>query len=207
MPVPVKEDVQGILEPYHRRIRSVVERAWAEWRAVADFRSESSFSPVLYPRTVANYVFDAIARIAIAEFAGETSVHIRIEAQTVKFFFKSGVLARFKKGDDQKLGRNIQTQTVMAFTDADGCFPGMPPETAKIEVIWLPNDLHTRLENVLVVARDNDRLLWEYEIEPLAEEAGMLIPFPPPLTDPDGMDNEGLVNPKIAKNIKNADEE
>lgn len=198
MPVPVKEDVQAVLSAYHDRIRSVVERAWAEWRAVAAFRAESHFDPVMYSRTIANYVFDAIARMAIAEFAGESSVHIKVEAQTVKFFFKGGVFARFKKGDDHKLGRNHPTQAVLAFVDADESLPGMPPETAKIEFIWLPNDIQTRLEHVLVVARDGDRLLWDYEIEAGAGQADGVVPLPISPSDADGArENQGLVRLKV----------
>ena len=87
MVYPVKIDVQLVLKDYHRRIRSVVERAWTEWRAVASFRAEQNYSPLMYSRTVANYVFDAIARIAVSEFAGDAAVHVKVEAQTVKFFF------------------------------------------------------------------------------------------------------------------------
>jgi hypothetical protein len=197
MPHPVKDDVQEILGPYHPRIRSVVERAWAEWRAVAKFRTESEFDPLLYSRTVANYVFDAIARIAVREFADDASVHIKIEPQTIKLFFKGGVCARFKKGYDNKLGQNIPTQAAMAFEHVDGELPGFPAETAKVEFIWLANEINTRLEHVLVVARDGDKLLWDYEIEELpAVGTGTVIPFPEPpapRTPPEGDD---LVKPK-----------
>jgi hypothetical protein len=198
MAYPVKGDVQDALGPYHRRIRRIVERAWAEWRAVAAFRTKQKFGPLMYSRTVANYVFDAIARIGMIEFAGDASVHLEIEAQTIRFFFKGSVFARFKKGDDNGLGQNNPTQASLAFVAADGIFPGLPPETAKVEFIWLANDIHTRLEHVLVVARDGDRLLWEYEIDS-AEEGigdGTIIPFPQPPTPPIPPDNEKLVKPK-----------
>jgi hypothetical protein len=198
MPYPVKTEVQDTLAPYHRRIRRVVERAWAEWRAVAAFRADQKFGPLMYSRTVANYVFDAIARIAVIEFADDASVHLEIETQTIKFFFKGTVFARFKKGDDSKLGQNVPTQAALAFVAADGIFPGLPPETSKVEFIWLANDIHTRLEHVLVVARDGDRLLWDYEIEPgePAAGAGTVVPFPQPPVPPAPPQNEGLVKPK-----------
>lgn len=193
---PVRADVQGVLEPYHRRIRRIVEEAWAEWRAVDGFRKRQKFGPVLYPRTVANYIFDAIARLAIKEFADDSSVHVEIEAQTIKIVFKSVVLARFKKGDDDKLGQNIPTQSVLAFIDADGIFPGMPPETSKVEFIWLANEIHTRLEHVLVVARDGDELLWDYEIGPADEAGATIIEFPAPPLAPTPSDDDKLVTPK-----------
>ena len=175
-----KQEVQRVLAEYHSRIRLVVERAWDEWRRIAEFMSDAGIGPVLYSRTIANYVFDAIARHAVAEFGDDPSVTVKIEAQTVKFIFKGQVLARFKKGDENKLGRNIPTQSAMSFVDADGVFPGLPPETAKVEFVWLPNDIQTNLEDVLVVARHNDTRLWDYAIAPAAGGSGAVVPFPPP---------------------------
>jgi hypothetical protein len=196
MPHPVKEDVQASLKRYHHRIRKVVDRAWAEWRAMAAYRADNGFNPFLYSRTVANIVFDAIARHAIAEFAGDASVHIEIEPQTIKLFFGGSVFARFKKGDDNKLGQNIPTQAALAFEYVDGMLPGLPAETAKVEFIWLANEINTRLEHVLVVARDGDLLLWDYELDDPAAAAGTVIPFPEPPTPPAPTSDDDLVKPK-----------
>jgi hypothetical protein len=196
MPHPVKQTVQDTLGPYHARIRSIVDRAWTEWREIEGFRAKKGMAPILYSRTVANHVFDAIARFAINEFAADTSVHVRPESQTIKIFFKGDVLGRFKKGDDNKLGQNIPTMAAQLFEDASGIIPGLPPETAKVEFIWLANEIHTRLEHVLVVARDGERPLWDYEIEPTIPGAGTVVLFPAPLPpDPEG-GNERLVTPK-----------
>jgi hypothetical protein len=189
-----KDDVQDILGPFHARIRSVVERAWEERRAEAAWRIETGLDPLLYSRTVANYIFDAIARIAVNEFAGDASVNVRVEPQTIKLFFKGGVCARFKKGDDNKLGQNNPTQASMAFEEVDGMLPGLPAETVKVEFIWLANELNTRLERVLVVARDGDRLIWEYDIESGAD-AAIVIPFPPAPEPP--MPGEPLITVKL----------
>lgn len=196
MPHPDKDDIQNLLHDYHERIRSVVDRAWAEWRAMATYRAERGFAPFLYSRTVANIMFDGIARFAIKEFAGDPSVHVEIEAQTIKLFFRGMVFARFKKGDENKLGQNIPTQTALAFEFVDGLFPGLPPETAKVEFIWLSNEINTRLESVLVVARDGDRLLWDYELPPAAAGAGTVVAFPEPPAPPPTSGNEDLIKPK-----------
>jgi hypothetical protein len=193
-----KDDVQEILGPFHARIRGVVERAWEERRAEAAWRVETGLDPLLYSRTIANYIFDAIARIAVNEFAGDASVHIKIEPQTIKLFFKGGVCARFKKGDDNRLGQNIPTQASLAFEEADGVLPGFPAETAKVEFIWLANELSTRLEHVLVIARDGDRLIWEYEIESGADAA--VVPFPEPPTPPTPDDLLITAKPQNNKN-------
>jgi hypothetical protein len=204
MPFADKDAVQDTLTPFHGRIRSVVERAWAEWRAHAAWRVEAGLDPLLYSRTVTNYVFDAIARIAVAEFASDASVHIQIEAQTIKLFFKGGVCARFKKGDDNKLGQNHPTQASLAFEEADGQLDWFPTETAKVEFIWLANDINTRLEHVLVVARDGDELLWDYEIE--ADTSGAVIPFTP--TAPPGPPQDSaLITPKATETKKPEEKE
>jgi hypothetical protein len=172
---------------------------------VAALRAANDIAPIMYSRTISNDVFDAIARFAIAEFLSDPTVHVEIEAQTIKLFFKSGVCARFKKGNDNKLGQNIPTQAAMAFEEADGHLPGFPPETAKVEFIWLANDINTRLEHVLVVARDGDQLLWDYEIEEAAAgAAGTVIPFPAP-TPPTLPDDDNLVTPKAPDITKTDD--
>lgn len=198
MPYADKDAVQDVLTPYHGRVRGIVERAWAEWRAHAAWRLETDLEPLLYSRTISNYVFDAIARIAVREFASDTSVHLLIEAQTIKLFFKGGVCARFKKGDDNKLGQNHPTQASLAFESADGQLPWFTEETAKVEFIWLANELNTRLEHVLVVARDGDRLLWDYEIE--AGASGVVLPFTPTPDSPDDVfDAPALITPKVSE--------
>jgi hypothetical protein len=203
VPTPVKEQVRAELEDFHHRIRAVVERAWAEWRAIAAFRAENSYAPFLYSRTVANIMFDAIALNAVSEFAAESSVHLEIETQTIKLFFKGTVLARFKKGDDNKLGQNIPTQAALAFEYVDGQFLGLPPETAKVEFIWLANEINTQLEHVLVVARDGDELLWDYEIDAApAAGAGIVIPFPQPPAPPTVPGEEDLITPKLPSETK-----
>jgi hypothetical protein len=122
-------------------------------------------------------------------------------------FFKGRVCARFKRGDDDKLGQNVATQTALAFEDADGELPGFPAETVKVDFIWLANDLNTRLEHVLVVARDGDRLLWEYEIEEEpASGSGTVIPFPDP-TAPKPSGDDDLITPKTPDIKKNEEKE
>ena len=132
MPYPVKEDVQGVLKPYRSRIRSVVVRAWAEWRAIAVFRSDMELAALMYSRTVANYVFDAIARIAIADLLlillcifkssrkpSNSSLRMRCLP-----FSKRGMTASFAKISRRNQRSRSPTPT--------GCLPGLPPETAKV---------------------------------------------------------------------------
>lgn len=187
MTVLTKAEVQDSLSPYHLLIREVVDEAWAEWRQLVALRRQAGMDPLLYSRTDSNYVFDAIARRAIPAFAAQDGARLMIEAQTFKILI-GGVILRFKKGGDDKLGCNIPTQAALAFMEADGVLPGMPAECGKVEVIWRPNEINTALECVLVVARDGDRLLWEYEIE--QEHSTTVVPLHITARDP-GEDDAG----------------
>lgn len=196
MTVPTKSEAKSALAPYHDLIREVVEAAWAEWRELQALRVDKGMAPILYTRTISNYVFDAIARRAIPRFAAQAKVHVEVEAQTFKLFV-NGLLVRFKKGGHDKLGCSIPTLAAQLFEDADAQLPGFPPETGKVEIIWLPNSIWTQLDRVLVVARDGDRLLWEYEIESASGAgSGDVIPFPTPTDGAAGPSSEDLVKPK-----------
>lgn len=185
-------EVRAALTLYHAQIRGVIVSGFAEWLAVSECRLKHGFAPVLYPRSITNYVFDAIARNARTIFGAETTVRVLDESQTVKFCFGEKVIGRFKKGDDDHLGQNIETQAVLDFIEAQQTLPGLPPGAAKVEFVWATNDIGTEVGSVMVVARDGDRMLWSYEIDD-ADESGGVVYFPTP-DEPD--DGEPLVKPK-----------
>lgn len=192
--------VRKALTPYHGKIHACVLGGFAEWRDTQTYRISKGYAPNLYSRTNSNDIFDAIMRRAIPMLGAEERVFVKTEAQTAKFVI-AGVAARFKKAGDDGLGCNIPTQAAMAFMDADRTLPGLPPETAKIELIWEPNAIWTKVERVLVVARDGDRLLWDYEIVADAGE-GEVTPLAPtsPHDQPD--DSSDLVKPKALPQTK-----
>ena len=82
----------------------------------------------------------------------------------------------------------------------------MPPETAKVEVIWLLNEIKTKVETILVVARDGDDLIWDYAIEDPRESAE-IIPLPTRPTVPPEPDAGDFVKPKSIPDAKTEKEE
>ncbi len=188
--------VRATLEPHHSKIRGAILDGFAEVQAVDQYRRENDLGPRLYPRTVTNDIFDAVARRASSTFVGVPGVRVLHETQTVKFCFDDKVLLRFKKGDESHLGRNIQTQASLAFVDPQQDLPGMPSEAVKVEVLYETNVIGNEIEKVLVVARDGNRLLWFYEIGDDADSAtGTVIPMPlAPAPDDDDMP---MVKPKV----------
>lgn len=92
MPIPTKDEARAILGPYHGLIWQIVHEAWSEWRTVQGPRVKHKMPPLLYPRSIANYVFDAVARRAIPAFAAESRVTVKIETQTFKIFVAGATL-------------------------------------------------------------------------------------------------------------------
>ncbi len=192
-----EQDVKTALEPYHNRIKSVVDRAFAECVLTKECRAKLGLAPLLYSRTFANLVFDAIAREAIAEFSSDSGVMIFYKPQTVKFCFGQVVIVRFKKANENGIGQNIPTQAALDFADPQESLPGLPPEAAKAEITWSPNELGTIIESLTVLARDGDTILWSYEI--YGEEVDQNVTQFPAQTDPD----DANIVPVVA--VKNKD--
>jgi hypothetical protein len=195
LPTISENAARDILTPYHDRIRAIVERAWAECRDVTEFRTTAGHGPRLYRRTLSNEMFDAIARHTISEFGSESSVYVRLEPQTLKIFFGSMLVARFKRGAQNKLGRNVLTQAIMDFIHPEGKLDGFPPEGGKVEFVWMSNDIQTALADVFVTARNGNRLIWSYAI-PAAAAGAEIIVFNPSLA-PASDDTGDLVAPKV----------
>ncbi|SFB15916.1 hypothetical protein SAMN05421688_3303 [Poseidonocella pacifica] len=194
MTQPEEKRVRQTLEPYHLQLLDAVLRGYQEWREIRRFKIENGFGTALYPRTDANEIFDAVVRNAMALFADDPEVRIVQEPQTVKFCFSGQVLLRFKKGDEANLGRNLKTQAVLDFVSAQGTLPGLPPEAAKVEVLYSSSELGDAIESVLVVARDGDQLLWHYELSDIVDESSVV---PLLRSAPDRFtDDEPLVKPR-----------
>lgn len=194
--IPTMEEARAILEPYHPLLRKIIEAGWDEWRRVQAFRSKEGMPSFLYTRVICNYVHGAIAHTGIPLIAVEDKLHLHIEPQTFKILFPGnpGLIARVKKGDDDHLGQNHVTQAVLDFVEADGFLPGTSRETGHVEIVWLPNEIWTDIDRILVVARDGNELVWEYDID-RREPSSKVVVFPAPAVD----DREGgpsLVKPK-----------
>ena len=190
-----EDDVRRHLNPYHDRIIRTIHQGYSQWLSVKRFMAINGHGTVLYPRTVQNFVFDAVVREAIAEFDGDPDIRILQESQTVKFCFGDVVLARFKKGDEDNLGQNQPTNSVLNFVYAENTLPGLPAAAAKVEFLYSANDVEDGIENVIVAARDGENLLWHYQIDESNDQGGV-VPLPTPvLPQFGGAGGESIVVP------------
>tara|TARA_R110001599_G_scaffold6485_1_gene31783 strand:- start:3975 stop:4577 length:603 start_codon:yes stop_codon:yes gene_type:complete len=188
MSIAIQEEVEPIIASFAARLRAVLDRAMSDWLEMPD---RGRF---IYPRTRANIIFDDIVRHALIEFDGDGDEDVKAlhEPQSVKFMFKNSVVARFKKGNDNGVGSNIETNAVMDFIDPQSSFGGLP-EIHRVEIVYMLNVLATDYAEVEVVARDMDRRVWAFPLvgKPSAEIVPLPTRTPPVLTVP-------VVTPKVA---------
>jgi len=186
MPIAVQSEVEAALDTFVVRLRAVLDRAMDDWQSMPN---KAWF---FYARDRSNFIFSQIARHALVEFDGDSNVHIIREPQTVKFLFMDRVLARFKKGNAQGVGANIETQAVMNFINPQSSFAGLP-DVHRVEIVYQLNIIGTSFAEVAVVARDKTTRVWSYPLtgKPSADIIPMPTRTPPVLTPP-------LVVPKPA---------
>ena len=141
----------------------------------------------IYPRTRANVIFDNIIRHALAEFDGDGDETVKAlpEAQSVKFMFNHSVVARFKKGNENGVGSNIETTAFLDFVDPQVCFGGLP-DIHRVEIVYTLNILGTDYAEVEVVARNKVGRVWAFPLvaKPSAEILHLPPRTPPVLTPP-----------------------
>jgi hypothetical protein len=173
MPIANQDEVKAILRDFETRLRSVIDRAWAEWKAMP---RRGRF---LFARTRLNIIFDSIARFALEEFDEDKEIYVIAKNQTVQFLFRDRVLARFKKGNAKGVGSNINTQTVLEFIDPQLSIPDLLPEVHRVEICYQPDDVGINLGEVAVVARNRTRRVWAYPLgRSGASASGTVIELP-----------------------------
>lgn len=177
----VQAEVQELLKNLEGQILNIVHGAWDDWRATG--------LNVLFPRSRAVLVHDFMIRRATKSWSSVGDIHFVERDETVKFLIAQRLLLRFKKANGNGLGSNISTQATLAFTDPQMSLPGIP-DVQKVEVLYELNDLQTKIERVVVAARNGDRKLWDYEIE---DHRGMAEVVPLPMKAPTPSSLPGIV--------------
>ena len=167
MPVPRKEIVQPIIDKHREAIVTVVHGAWQDWIA--------SPHPGIWrqSRSRANFVWEQMierAHLSLDQYSG---VHIIEGHATYKFLIDDTVLFRFKKGDETGLSANVPTQHALAFHDHDQDLLGLP-EIHRVEVVYQLNQLETEISDVIIVARDEDAVVWSYSLLDSAERSNTI---------------------------------
>lgn len=174
MPIPNQAIVKPIIDEISDSIIAIIHESWDDWMA-------SDFSGVWrYKRSRANFVWEQIIGKAHAELTELEGVHIIDGTETLKFLINDQVLFRFKKANDAGRTANVATQMALAFHDHEQDLLGLP-EVQRVEVVYKLNKLETAVSDICVVARDGDRVAWEYS---LLDAADVVVPLPMPEPEP-----------------------
>jgi hypothetical protein len=163
---PHPDEVHRVLKPYEQQLMAVHLKAWERLIANAEWPT------FVFASTGTKLMHDLIVQEAAKELDDMAGVHKIAHDKSVRYLIGDRVLFRFKKGSRAGLGSNIDTQANDDFIDAQVDLLGIP-EVMKVELLWYPNRLRTKLDRVDVTARDGKTRLWGYAIgeEP---DVGML---------------------------------
>lgn len=152
MSLPVKEEVRGQIEFIQKDIVEIVHLAWERWRKLG-FVGWSA-------RGRANAVWELMQEEARKRFHSNGLVHIIEEPQTISYLVRDKFLFRFKKGSAGGLSANYPTQMSLNYHDPEVSLPGLPEEP-RVEVVYvLDKQLEAKIQDVLVVAREGDNVVW-----------------------------------------------
>jgi hypothetical protein len=168
MPVPPQEEVRAVLDPTRDVVLDVILGAWRDWR---DSPQSGTWR---CKRSRASFVWEQMIDRAHRAFDGNGRVRILDGHETFKFLVDGRVLFRFKKADEVGLSANIPTQLALAFHDHDQNLFGLP-DVYRIEIVYQLNQLETDVVDILVVARDEDWIVWTYS---LLNRDDAVIPLP-----------------------------
>ena len=114
-----------------------------------------------------------IDRAHRAFFADDGRIRILDGQETFSFLVDDCVLFRFKKGNEVGISANVPTQLALAYHDHEQDLLGLP-EVCRVEIVYQLNALQTEVVDVLVVARDGDRIAWAFSLLEGGEVAGPL---------------------------------
>lgn len=172
--VPIKAEVQKLFKPYEAAFVRFVLEAWAQWWKNPD-RADMGFM-----RTRATVIHNFIMNRAIPEMEAWRGVDVKKRCETAAFVLANArLVARVKKGNQDGLCSNAETNASLLFEDPQESLEGLDlPDVWKVDVAYVLNTLATKIEKILVVARDRDAIIWDFEIYS-AEAAGAPVPTLP----------------------------
>jgi hypothetical protein len=182
---PLQSDVQAHIDPLADEIMRIIHGAWQDW--------QSSPYPAVWraKRSRANFVWEQMIERAEGAFNDVAEIRILAKNETCQFLVNGTVLFRLKKGDDNGLSSNIPTQLALKFHDHQENLFGLP-DVQRVDIVYQLNELETEIRDILVVARDEDSVVWSYSILDRAANVERL-PMEPPRT---GTDTRSLVQPR-----------
>lgn len=192
MTTPDIEIVQATLIPLEAALTRALTTAWQDWQA-------SGLDHWL-KRGRANYVWEQAVHYAALELAELPSVSVIVKNESYHFLVDGRVAFRLKKADSAGFTRNYPTQEALAFHDPQLPLTGVPAEQ-RVEVTYTLNATETDLHDIVVVARDGDKIAWSYSLLRNDSVGSLPVIQPTPPTRPAEVAKPtGLVRSKVREN-------
>jgi len=163
MAVPDKDYVVGKMRDIYGDLQYIMLGAWCDWL------DGSEYGRNRYNRTRANIVYDRAVDRGYERFLENTRVDIVEKDHAALFVLDNEIVFKFKKGDDKMLSRNYPTQAAIDFHDHNVPLFLWPDMTfCRVEVIYVLNKIETQIDDLFIVARYKDEIVW-YERIPIEE--------------------------------------
>lgn len=181
MPTPDRDNVQEILARNDRdfKIRAALAQAWADVQAKypdrAWFRRASTIRALMW-----EYSVDQVMGI-VGDDEGLVSVQ---HYDTASFIADDRIFFRLKKADRNLFSSNYPTPLSSLFHRHDADLFGHEG-FQRVEIVHTFNRFYTALNWIGVVARDNGKIIWTFELRRHGGE-GEIIPFPVTQKSPAG---------------------
>ncbi|MDP1647560.1 MAG: hypothetical protein Q8M01_05080 [Rubrivivax sp.] len=198
MAIPDQSRVQELLSPHNDAVVGIAQSAWARWERNPE-RAQ------LYRRVRACLVHNYMMLDAIPNLPADERIKHVEGQETALFLISDELVIRFKKGNEKGLTSNIGTQAVLEYNDPEESLSLLGlPDLIRVDIAYVLNDLQTKIQDVLVVARDNERVAWSYSIMQRAADVGdpTYLPIDPQQPPPA---DTGLRLPEINEEKKRID--
>jgi len=150
-----EDEVRRVLRPFEEPLMDVHVKAWDRLIGCPEWPT------MVFARTGTVLMHDLIVQEAAMVLDDMEGVHRIAHDKSVRYLLGDRVLLRFKKGTRSGLGSNIDTLANDNFIDAQTDLLDIPG-AMKVELLWYPNKLRTKLDKVVVTARDGKSRLWGY---------------------------------------------
>lgn len=179
MPRPLKDSVRRVLSKHDRstKIRSAIYSAWDTIQATYPqrswFRRKSTVRGLMWEHAISN-VIDVLGNAP--------GVYVLHHFATVSFIFDDAVLLRVKKADIELKTSNYPTALADLFYEHQKDLFGHVG-LQRVEAAYVLNQFETDVDWIGVVAQQEDKQLWNFELED-APAMARIIPPPPPAKRP-----------------------
>jgi len=159
MPTPIEAEVKRILRINGRgeALRRAFQSAWSDFEHNypdrAWWRRKSTQAAIIWEYAV-KHAIEALGN----------DVVVVPHHDTISFIFDDALLVRMKKADVELMSRNYPTALASLFHEPEVDLFGYKG-LQRVEVVYVRDQYGMGLDWIGIVARENDRVLWHFELE------------------------------------------